>query len=188
MEQEGDAFSGVREHAGGHDDDQQEDEERRHEQLGRFLYAASDTVDNHEMRHGHDDNGPEDGLHGVGGELFEVVGHEVSVAVQLAHDGSIDILQAPAGDHRVIAGDKETGDNAEQSHVLPRRAVGQLAIGASRVRRPMAPDDKLADHAGDAQQQDTADIDKDESGTAVLPRHVGETPYITQADSRTCRG
>ena len=47
----------------------------------------------------------------------------------------------------------------------------------------MTPHDKLGHHAGDAEQHDADEIDKDESRASVLPRHIGKTPNIAQADS-----
>ena len=38
-------------------------------------------------------------------------------------------------------------------------------------------------HQGE--QQDKQDIEQDEGGAAVLARHVGETPDVAQADSRS---
>ncbi len=52
----------------------------------------------------------------------------------------------------------------------------------------MTAHDKLCHHAGDAQQQDADGIDEDEGCTTILAGHVGETPYVAQANSRTGRG
>ena len=43
-------------------------------------------------------------------------------------------------------------------------------------------------HARYAEQQHTEDIDDDIGRSAILTCHVGEAPYIAEADSRACRG
>jgi hypothetical protein len=49
----------------------------------------------------------------------------------------------------------------------------------------MTPHDELTDHPWYAQKKDTAEIEKDEGSTPVLPRHVWETPDVSQSDGRT---
>ena len=52
----------------------------------------------------------------------------------------------------------------------------------------MAPHNKLANHAGNAQKKDTANVNKYKGRTAVVSRHKGETPHVAQTHGRTRRG
>ena len=52
----------------------------------------------------------------------------------------------------------------------------------------MTADDELADHTGNAEQQDAEHVDDDEHGATVLTRHIREAPYIAQTYGRARRG
>ena len=144
-----------------------------------------------------DGDGPEYGPQGRRGELLEVLGDVGCIALQLACCRGVDVLQAPAGNHGVVAGDEEAGEDAEQADesreqaaegqpVGSQSALGQLGIvveggvgiDAAGVGSAVATNDELAEHAGNAQQEHAAQIDEDEGCAAVLARHVGESPYV----------
>ena len=106
----------------------------------------------------------------------------------MAHDRSQAVLKTPAGDNRIVTGDEEARKDSKVTHPLPGCSVGQLRVGTCGVRGCVAADDELADHARQAQKQDTTDINQDEGRTAILPCHIGETPHVAQTDSTACRG
>jgi hypothetical protein len=51
----------------------------------------------------------------------------------------------------------------------------------------MTTNNKLTYHTWHTQQKDACHIHQQESGTTILAGHIWETPYITQAYSRTSR-
>ena len=147
-----------------------------------------------------DGNGPEDRTQRRRRELSEIGGHVVGIAFQLPSCRGIDVLQTPTADNSVVAGDKEAGGNAEKADELREeqapatrcfavssRGLGHLCINTTGVSCTMTTDDELTQHAGNAKQQHAAQVDKDEGSTTVLAGHIGESPYIAQSDSRSCR-
>jgi hypothetical protein len=48
--------------------------------------------------------------------------------------------------------------------------------------------DKLTDHARDAQQKHTEKIYDDEDGATVLACHIREAPNVAKTDGRASRG
>ena len=188
FEQEGDAFSGPGKQAGGHHDDEQKDEKCGHEQLGGSLYASAHTVDNHEMGDEKDGDRPEDRPHGITRKLVEIPGHKVGIALQFAHHRSVDVLQAPARNHGIVARDDKPGEHTHVAHPLPRTSTRKFGVGPSGIGGSVAAYDELTHHAGDAQKQDASQIDDDEGRTSVLPHHIRETPHVAQSNGSAGRG
>ncbi len=96
-----------------------------------------------------------------------------------------DILEAPARHHRIVARNQETREYTHVTDQRERIPSAHYPIGSGGIRLRMTSDDKLADHTGDAQKQDTAHIDQDEYGPTVLSRHIRKSPHITQSHRRT---
>ena len=108
--------------------------------------------------------------------------YEVGIAGELAEERGIDILQAPARHHGIIAHDKKTGGDSQETHILPGVAAGEQGVGTVGVGRTVTADDKLGEHTGDAQHKHTEDIDQNEGCAAILARHIGKSPHIAQSD------
>jgi len=181
FEQEFYAPFGSGQQARRHHNDQQQDEERGHHQFGGFLnatpYAMNDDIMS-EQQYGRQ---PENRPYGVCRECLEIALYIVGIAMKLTHDRRVDILQAPSRHHSVIACDEKSGNHAEQPHILPRLATTHLGVCPVGVGRSMSPDDKLSNHARNAQQQYTCHIYQDECRATVLAGHVWKAPHVTQS-------
>ena len=106
----------------------------------------------------------------------------------MAYDGGPDILETPTRNHGVIARNQETRQNTHIADERERRTTCQFAESARRIGPTMTTDNELTNHTGNAQQQDTEHINHDKHGSAILSRHIGESPDVAQANGRTCRG
>ena len=65
-------------------DDKQEDEQRGHEHLRRPLNTIAHTMADDEMGDAENDDSPEDGLIGVGGEIDEILPYVFGIALQMS--------------------------------------------------------------------------------------------------------
>ena len=106
----------------------------------------------------------------------------------MPRERGIDILQAPTRNHHIIARDEKGGEHTKITHQLPWTAIAQHGIGTGSVAVGTPADDKLVHYTGDAQKKNAHKVNQNEYGTAVLSRHIGETPHIAQAYRRACRG
>ena len=95
------------------------------------------------------------------------------------------VFHAPASHHGIEAQDDGSGKDAQVAHQLPRFPSGKEIVSPCCICLAMTTHDELADHPRYAQKKDAAEIEKDESSTPVLPRHVRETPDVSQSDGRT---
>ena len=186
LEQELDTLAGIRQQTSCHHDDEQEDEEDRHHDLGCLLDTTSHTMDNHEVAYQEDSHRPHHRAHWVGRELLEIVRHKGWVAMQLAHDASIHILQAPSRHDSIVARDQEAREHLQVAHPLPSLAIREFGIGTSRIGSTMTADDKFRNHTRDAQQEYASDIHDDEGSATFLTCHIREAPYIAQSYGTTC--
>ena len=103
-----------------------------------------------------------------------------------ARQRCIEVLQAPASHYCIESKDNGRGEDAQISHPSPGLATHNT-IGSGSIRLGMTAHNKLTDHARNAQQQHTGEIDEDEGSTPVMTRHERETPDIAQAHCRACR-
>ena len=188
LEEKLQSLAGIGQQAGRHHDDKKQDKQRRHHQLGSLLYTSPHTVYDNKMTNQEDGDRPQHRTNGVGTKLLEVIGNKLRVAMQLAHYRGIDILQAPARNDGIIARDEESRNDLQVTYPFPCRAIGHLGIGTCRIGGTMPAYDKLGHHTGDAQYTYTQHINQDKDGTAVLSRHIGEAPYVSQAHGTACRG
>ena len=193
LQQKIDALPGVGQHARGDHDDQQQDEQHGHEQLRGALNAMANATTDNQMAKNKDGYRPKHGHDGRRRERLEIVLGIAGIALQLAHHGSIDVLQAPTTYHSIVAGDEKSRENAERANKrgkqrLPASCFSHLLVGTSRVGCSMTTDNQFTHHARQPQHNHTSQINQDECRTAVLTRHVGETPHVAQADCRPCRG
>ena len=158
MEEEGDALAGIGQHARGPDNHQQQDEQGGHHRLRGPFNAVAHAMQDDEMGDAQEEHGPENRFEGVAAELAEIGADVVGVAMQVAGDRGIQILQTPARHHGIVARDEKPRDDTEITHNPPRLASRQFRVGTCRIRLGMSADDELIDHAGDAEKQDAADI------------------------------
>ena len=140
-----------------------------------------------EIRQHEDDHRPCHRSDGVGAERREILPEVFRVALQLTGERCPDILQAPAADDSIIAGNEKSRQHTHVTDDSPGGASGQFTISPGGVGLSVAANDEFADHAGDAQHQHTAHIDDDKHGTAVLASHIGEAPHVAQSHGRTRR-
>lgn len=187
MKEEDDALAGIGQQTGGRHDDQQQHKERGHEQIAEPLYPLAHAPDDHEVGEQDKGNSPDDGQGHTGRELLEVAGHIGCIAMELAHNGSEEILQAPSRNDSVKAKDDGGGDHAHIANQRPPAAANDL-VGLHGIGGAVTPHHKLGYHAGYAQQEHAHKIDADESGTTVLARHIGEAPDVAQAHCRAGSG
>ena len=168
----------IRQHAGSHDDDDEQQEERRHEQLGCLLDTVLHTADDDEMRYAEEYDSPEDRLPWVFLEQFEIAGEIFGAAMQMTHGRGIDVMEAPAGDYGIEARHDDARKHAGVADQRPWRLAGKLAECSGGIALRTASDDELADDARHTEQENAEDVDKDKHCTAVLSRHIGETPHV----------
>ena len=125
----------------------------------------------------------------IGRERDKIVLDIRSITLYATHQTGVEVLHAPASHHGIEA---EDNHGSKHSHVTYKGPPGltpcQIAVRTCCIGGRMTPDDKFAQHTRQSEQQDTHQIDKDKGGTAVLTRHIGETPHIAQADSTARRG
>ena len=96
------------------------------------------------------------------------------------------VVHGPSAHNAVVTQNKPPREDAKSAHPLPARAVRKHAIGTSRVGMRVATNQKLADHDGQTQHQNTDDIDNDEGCSTILSCLDGKTPYVAQSYCRTC--
>lgn len=131
---------------------------------------------------------PKDWLYGVFLERIEIAGEKLRCAIKLANGRGEDVLKAPAGNNGIVACYDKAGENSEIAYKHPGRAVRQLAVGARCIRSRVAADNKLVEHARNAQNEHTHYVYYYECSSAVLSGHIGETPNVAQSNCRTCCG
>ncbi len=182
LEEEAQACACVRQRQRAHAERTEDQEEHGHHQLRGALDAFLHATHNDDVRHDDEGGRPQDRTERVGREELELL-CEVGgrLARQGARAGLQDVFERPACDNGVEAQDEEGGQHAVVADEAPFRARGQLLEGSRNVAPRVAADEKLGDHHGQAEQEDTDDIDDEEGGSAVFAHHVGETPDVSQA-------
>ena len=106
----------------------------------------------------------------------------------MSGESGVKVLQAPSGHDGVETEDDGGGEDAEVADESPRASAGELVVGTCGIGVGVAADDELGNHAGDAKQEDAAQIDEDEGCSSVLSCHIGETPDVSQTYCRPCGG
>ena len=135
----------------------------------------------------HKAHSPEAGFDGIAGETGEIIDDISGIAIQTATKRGEEILQAPARHNGIEAEDDGRGENAQIAYPPPA-AMPHAAVSTSGISLRMAAHDELADHARDAQEQHTGEINQDKGGATVLARHKRESPHIAKAHGRARRG
>ena len=130
---------------------------------------------------------PEYGTYGRSGELLEVLGDVLRIAVKLAECRGEDVLQAPSRHYCIVARDDKSGEHAHAAHQPPCLCSAHLSVGASRIGCSVAAYDEFVHHTGYAEHQHARYIYKYKGGSAVLTGHVWKAPYIAQSYRRTRR-
>ena len=180
LEQKRDALARVRQQARGCHDDKQQDKQGRHEDIAHLLNAFANTTHHDEVREDNEDDGPYKRLYGRGGELLEIFLHISGIAVDVTHDRGEEILQTPARNDGIETEDDERCEGSDEPHGSPCLAASRPSISPCGIGGTVATYDKLGDHAGDAEHEDTGQIDHDECGATVVSRHVRKAPNVTQ--------
>ena len=129
----------------------------------------------------HEDEVPADGGHTAAGYAIED-GRSVGAGDEGPGDRLENVGEGPAGNDGVEAEDHHAGEDAQPSHDHPGGIGGQGLEGPDGVALGPAPDDELGQHDWRADERYRQEIDHQERGPAVGPRHRGEAPYVAEPD------
>ena len=135
-----------------------------------------------------EDYRPYDGTDYTAGEVPEV-GRELlcRLPIEGAAECLPDILERPPRYDRIEAEDEEGCQYAIIAYPLPLCPRRELLEGSGSIAPGVAADEELCYHDGQAQEGCTYKEDEEEGATSVLPHHIGESPYTTQADGTAYR-
>ena len=101
----------------------------------------------------------------------------------LAHQELIEIVEHPAGDHRVEGHQADVAEEGQIAVPVPFGAgLFQLLVHFYGAGLGGAAQGKLHDHDGQTQQQQAQDINQHEAAAAVLAGHPGKLPDVAAAD------
>src|SRR5690606_30571603 len=160
--------------------EQQEDHRQdRNQHAVQPLDAAAYAAGDDEHGDGHGGRLPDRRLHRHGDEAHGV---EAVPAIrglpESPADGTLEILQRPAGDHRVIAEQQHRGGDAEPADDTPEALAAGDLIGRHGVALRVPADRQFGDHEGQADEGDAENVDDQEGAAAVVARHIGEAPDV----------
>ena len=157
--------------------DQHQDEQGHHQVFRHPLQAALEVEAQHQEAQDHGDQQIDHVDAAVGDHA-----HEAQVGA-LADEELHEVVDHPAGDHAVEGHESHVAQQGQVAVDMPFLAgLLQLLIHPHGAGLGGAAHGKFHHHGRKAQQDQTENVDQDESAPAELPGHPGEFPDVAAAD------
>ncbi|SMN11037.1 hypothetical protein SPBRAN_1252 [uncultured Candidatus Thioglobus sp.] len=109
--------------------------------------------------------------------------------IEFSRDRLPDILQCPTADYTIKRQDNYTRTHPQPAKTPPAHSnpflLRQASYSIHRISTPPPAQQQFRHHNGDPNKEHTSDIHQHKCATTIFTSDIGETPYITETDSRS---
>ena len=154
-----------------------------HHYLGNTLNALFNAQKNYNGCEGKEEEEPTDGFGRSRNEVGEIVA-SVGCSLSLAGCKDCYVLGDPTAYNAVVG--KDNGRNNGGQHTDKRETLVQSLEGTDGAEAGLTADENFGGHKRKAEGHSQNDVNEKEDTSAVFSCKVGETPDVTQTDSRAC--